>query len=253
MSATEIVKKGVGTYNKDNRDNKDNKNNYCERDNKFSPRSLGIASDEALESILDNHLSLTSSQEGGALLHLSQAGAPTPNLDSDQIKGCIFQLFDNGETAKQRYKFKIRLNLTDGTNPEFIASLTKDFRNFRKYIPEPYRQDIIDMANEERKLIKRQTGSFPYCGKLHLNTAHNPTATKQIEPNTFVVVWWDPEDKGWSGIIKFQDWVKEFDLFTEYLTVKQKAMGVKCQDNWQNPKFDKRVRPLTWAEQRAQK
>lgn len=251
MSATKNLQKGVDAYNKDNRDNKENKNNYCKQDNQLSPISLGLASYEALESESESQVPLASSQEEGALPHLSQARAPTP-LDSDQIRGCILQLFDNGEAARQRYKFKVRLNLTDGTNPEFIASLTKDFRNFRKYIPEPYRDSIIELVQDERRWVKQNTGSYPYCGKLHLNTANNPTATKQIEPNTFVVVWWDPEDKGWTGIIKFQDWIHKFDLFTEYLTAKQKAMGVKCQDNWQNPKHDKRVRPLTWAEQRQQ-
>lgn len=256
LSSPIFSNKGVDTYNKDNRDNKDNKNNYCHQeddDNSFLIPSVGIASVEALCPEDFSSKPLAFSQEGGALLHLSKATAPTPPapLNADQIKGCIFQLFDNGETARQRYKFKIRVNLTDKTNPEFIASLTKDFRNFKKYIPEPYRQDIIDMVSEERHRIKRLTGSFPYCGKLHLNTGM--TGTKQIEPDTFVIVWWDPEEKGWSGIIKFQNWAHEFDLFTEYLTAKQKAMGVKCQDNWQNPKYDKKVRPLTWAQQRGLK
>jgi len=241
----EILQKGVDTYNIDNRDNKDNKNNYCLRDNNsVSLISLGVASDEALKT---NDLSSCQKRETESQLSVA-GGAPTP-LDQDQLRGCIFQLFDNGETARQRYKFKIRLNLIDKTNPEFIASLTKDFRNFKKYIPEPYRQDIIDMVQEERHRIKQLTGSFPYCGKLHLNTGN--TGNSQIEPDTFVIVWWDPEEKGWSGIIKFQNWAHEFDLFTEYLTAKQRAMGVKCQDNWQNPKYDKKVRPLTWAQKRG--
>jgi hypothetical protein len=252
MSATEILQKGVGTYNKDNRDNKENKNNYCERDNKFSPISLGLASEEALETEIIDQGSLTSGQERGALPYLCQAGAPTPELDSDQIKSCILQLFDNGEAAKQRYKFKIRLNLIDGSNPEFIASLTKDMRNFRKYIPEPYKEDIIKFAKHIRAQVKQQHDTIAYLGKLHMNNSDNPRATKQIEPNTFVGVWWDPVERGWSGTILFQNWHHNFDLFTDYLTAKQKSMGVKCQDNWQNPKYDKRVRPLTWAEQRAQ-
>ena len=251
MSATKNLEIGVGAYNKDNRDNKENKNNYCERDNKFSPISSGLASDEAPESDQEDQRSLSFGQKTGALPHLSQARAPTP-LDADQIKSCILQLFDNGETARQRYKFKVRLNLTDGTNPEFIASLTKDFRNFRKYIPEPYKDDIIKLARHIREQVKKQHNNIAYVGKLHMNDATDPRATKQIEPNTFVSVWWNPEERGWSGTILFQNWHHQFDLFSEYLTAKQKSMGVKCQDNWQNPKYDKRVRPLTWAEQRQQ-
>ena len=242
------LKKGVDTYNLDNRDNKENENNYCPSDhNSFHIQSLGIASYEAQSP-------LGSCQVAKAEpIVLVEATAPTP-LSRDQIKSCVYQLFDNGEKALQRYKFKIRFNLTDGSNPEFIASLTKDFRNFKKYIPEPYRQDIIDMVSEERKRIKKVFGHYPYCGKLHFTTGTNKRgATNQIEPDTFVIVWWNPEDKGWSGIIKFQNWAHEFDLFEQYLTDKQRTMGVKCQDSWKNPKYDRTVRPLTWAQQRGLK
>lgn len=244
---------GVGTYNIDNRDNIDNKDNYCLGDNNsVLTSSIGIASVEALspEDLLSGLLSFSQKKEAMPQL-LVAATAPTP-LTANQMRSCIFQLFDNGEAALQRYKFKLRLNLTDGTNPEFIASLTKDFRNFKKYIPEPYRQDIIDMVGQERARIKQLTGGFPYCGKFHFSPGiKNRTATKQTEPDTFVIVWWDPEEKGWSGVLKFQNWAHEFDLFTDRLTVKQRAMGVKCQDTWKNPKYDKTLRPLTWAEQRA--
>ena len=239
-------KKGVDTYNLDNRENIDNENNYClSDDNSFLIQSLGIASYEALSPLGSSQLAGTKS------LSLLSATAPTP-LSADQIRSCVYQLFDNGEQALQRYKFKIRFNLTDGTNPEFIASLTKDFRNFKKYIPEPNRQDVIDDVNQERKRIKQLFGHYPYCGKLHFKTnIKTKGATNQIEPDTFVIVWWNPEDRGWSGIIKFQQWAHEFDLFEQYLTDKQRAMGVKCQDNWKNPKHDKTVRPLTWAQQRG--
>jgi hypothetical protein len=244
------MQKGVDTYNKDNRDNKENKDNYCERDNQFSSCSLGLASSEALKSDGSSQVPLACSQEEGALPHLVQARASTP-LDKSQIKSCIMQLFDNGEAARQRYKFKIRLNLTDGTNPEFIASLTKDMRNFRKYIPQPYTVEIIDAVSQLRRDIKQQTGLWPYVGKLHMNTQDNPRAAKQIEPNTYVLVWWDAEEKGWSGGLHFHNWQHKFDLFTDYLTAKQRAMGVKCQDTWKNPQYDTRPRPQTWAQQRG--
>jgi len=247
-SVQENLKKGVDTYNKDNKENKENKNNYCPLDyNSFQIQSLGIASYEALSP-------LDFSQVAKAEPIVSvEATAPTP-LTADQIRSCVYQLFDNGEQALQRYKFKIRFNLTDGTNPEFIASLTKDFRNFKKYIPEKNRQLIIDVAADERKRIKKLTGSWPYLGKLHANPgagAHRKTI--QIEPDTLVVVWWDAEERGWSGVVKLQNWVHEFDLFDQYLTAKQKSQGVRAQDNWQNPKYNRTVRPLTWAEQRGQK
>lgn len=234
--------KGVGYYNIDNKENRDNKDKILVgTDNASSCRSLGVVAYATQE---------VKTQE--ALSHVSQAGAPTP-LDADQIRSCIMQLFDNGEAATQRYKYKLRLNLVDGTNPEFIASLTKDLRNFKKHVPGANRQEIIDLAQEERRRIKRLTGTWPYIGKLHLNAGFGDhRKTIQIEPDTLVVVWWDPEQRGWSGVVKLQNWAHEFDLFDEYISPKQAAQGVRAQDNWQNPKYDKRQRPKTWAEQRQE-
>lgn len=243
--------KGVGYYNKDNRDKRDKKDKILPvTDNSVSSLSLDLVAyaTQKSDSPLDE-----AKREGALPCMPVVVGAPTP-LDADQIRSCVFQLFDNGEQSTQRYKYKIRLNLTDGTNPEFIASLTKDLRNFKKHIPEPNRQEIIDMAMEERRLIKKTTGSWPYIGKLHLNTGFgNDKKTIQNEPDTLVIVWWDSEERGWSGIVKIQNWVHKFDLFDEYITAKQRAQGVRAQDNWQNPKYDKKPRPLTWAEQRLGK
>ena len=256
MTSKQILEKilatrGVDTYNIDNKDNKDNKNNYSERDNRFALSSFGLASDEALVNSLcvlsESPLDLAKG-EGALPLVSGEDEAPTP-LDINQVERLIIQLFDNGEEAFQRYKLKVRLNLTDKTNPEFIASLTKDLRNFKKYIPEPYRDEIIEMAVQERKRIKEQFGVYPYIGKFHLNTGIG--GTSQIEPDTLAIVWWDDENKGWSGIFKIQNFAREFDLFTDRITAKQKLMCVKAQDNWINPKYDKKVRPKTWAQQRG--
>lgn len=245
---TENLQKGVGYYNIDNRENRDKRDKILtDTDNPFPISPLDVVANATLKS---GESPLDEAKREGALPSMSLATAPTP-LDADQIKGCVFQLFDNGEQSTQRYKYKLRLNLTDGTNPEFIASLTKDLRNFKKYVPGANRQQIIDIAMEERKRIKAMTGSWPYIGKLHLNAGvGDHKKTIQIEPDTLVVIWWDPEERGWSGAVKFQNWVHEFDLFEQNLTAKQRALGVRAQDNWQNPKYDKRVRPQTWAEKR---
>jgi len=242
-----ITKKGVESYNTDNTEKRDK---TLTTDNDFSHSISGIEADASLKLPLESPLDLANG-EGTKSSLLPEATAPTP-LTADQIRSCVFQLFDNGEESSQRYKYKLRLNLIDGTNPEFIASLTKDFRNFKKYIPEPNRQQIIDVATAERRRIKQLTGNWPYLGKLHSNPgagAHRRSI--QIEPDTLVVIWWDPEERGWSGAVKLQNWVHEFDLFDHYLTAKQKSQGVRAQDNWQNPKYDQRVRPLTWAQQRG--
>lgn len=252
-------KKGVGYYNIDNKDNENNEDKLLSTNNRFSLISSGIAADAALfdSSGISSESPLDLAKRKGALPCLSgQVGAPTPPapLDINQVERFIIQLFDNGENAYQRFKLKVRLNLTDKDNPEFIASLTKDLRNFKKYIPEPYRDDIIEMVTQERKRIKEQYGVFPYMGKFHLNVGAGPkkkNTCNQIEPDTFALVWWDDENKGWSAIFKIQNFARECDLFTQYLTANQKAMGVKAQDNWTNPKFDKRVRPQTWAQRRG--
>ena len=243
--------RGVHYYNEDNKENKDNEDNYSEHENRFRPISFGLASLSAPPSSSPCSDAVALPQEEEDL----SSSEPRP-LDSDQVERFIIQLFDNGPDAFQRYKLKIRLNLVDKENPEFIASLTKDIRNFKKYIPEPYRNEIIQMAQEERQRIKKQFGIYPYLGKFHLNVGAAKGKKKvcnQIEPDTFAVVWWDDENKGWSGIFKIQNFAREFDLFTDYLTPKQKLQGVKAQDNWTNPKYDKTVRPKTWAEKRALK
>lgn len=260
MATKEITSKnlakGVGYYNIDNTDKKYKKENIKDTENPFLLISSGIEADASLkttfETPLESPLDLANGE--GALPSVSPvATEPTP-LDADQIKSCIFQLFDNGEGSTQRYKYKLRLNLTDNTNPEFIASLTKDLRNFKKYIPGPNREQIIEVAMAERKRIKALTGNWPYIGKLHFNPGlgtHRKTI--QIEPDTLVIIWWDPEERGWSGAVKLQNWVHEFDLFETYITPKQKAQGVRAQDNWQNPKYEKKNRPQTWAQKRGMK
>ncbi len=251
MSATKNLletEKGVVYYNTYNKNNSYNEYNVP---NRLRSLSLGI---EAYASPSPEDLS--SSQEGAEPLTVVPGTQAATPLNDDQVKGWIAQLFDNGETAFQRYKFKLKLNLTDNTNPEFIASLTKDMRNFKKHLPEQNRQAILDYVNGKRKEIKSQTGSFPYVGKFHLNQGLKNKQQKTsnlVEPNTLVIVWWDYENRGWSASFLVQDFHQEFDLFSEYLTAKQKLQGIKAQEHWQNPKYDRRVRPLTWAQQRQLK
>lgn len=237
--------KGVVYYNTDNEDNLYNEDNSC---NRFSRLVLGLATDVAL-----SPGGLSFSQEGAEpLTVVLDNQAPTP-LDEDQVKSWIAQLWDNGEGAFQRYKFKIRLNLTDGTNPEFIASLTKDMRNFKKHLPDLDREAILSYVNQRRHEIKKQTEHFPYVGKFHLN--QGPRIKKhqvcnQVEPGTLVIVWWDTENKGWNAEFLIENFSQQLSLFTEYLTKRQRSLGVKAQDSWRNPKYDITVRPKTWAQQR---
>lgn len=241
------TKKGV-QYNKDNKENKNNKDNTCLTNNRFLSSSLGS---EACASS-PNEVSRLGQEEGALPCYSSQVQAPTPFLCQDMLKSAIIQFFDNGEETAQRYKLKIRLNLVDGEDVEFIANLTKDHRNFKKYIPEECREDIIQLSTLMRKDIKKTFGAWPYIGKFHLNE-HSSISRTQIEPWTFACVWWDEEAKGWSGFIKVYEFEYEFDLFNNHLTAKQKNSRVKAQHIWKNPKYDTTPRNKTWAQQRLEK
>ena len=176
-------------------------------------------------------------------------------LTEDMIERAPIQFWDNGEGSFRRYKLKVRLNIVDDDeNPEFIASLTKEMRDFRKYIPEECRDQIMKKAKHIRGQVKDKYGVYPYLGKFHLANTWNKgqRQANQIEPWTLAAVWWDQEEKGWSGLVWIHDWAYEFDLFEDNLTAKQKTAGCKAATLYINPKHDKRVRPKTWAQRRAE-
>jgi hypothetical protein len=237
-------------------------------------RGVGYYNEEELRIKKDNLLLKKENKFSSSSSDLSPVGSETPDfvntkspgdlgegvvasesefwLTESMIDRAPIQLFDNGEQAFQRYKFKIRLNLhghDHKNSPEFIASLTKDFRNFKRYIPADCRQDIIDRAHGVRQDIKSRFGSYPYIGKLHLNQGKINKVCNQIEPWTLVAVWYDSEERGWSGVLWFHDWTYRFDLFDNNVTAKQKSVGVKASILYINPAHDQRQRPKTWAEQ----
>ena len=238
-------------YNIDNKDNKENKDNTLSTNNGFSSPFTGVVA----YATPDSHRSHLSSGQSGvendsSLVEITQ---PTPLLTEDMIKRASIQMFDNGETSAQRYKIKIGIDLIDGERVEFIASLTKDMRNFKKYIPEQSRDMIINLANAFRKDTKQRLNTYPYLGKFHMNQGRGRHIHSQIEPNTFVALWYDTEEKGWCGELMIYDWMHRFDLFDEYVTDRQKKSGLKCQDIWTNPTHDIKERPKTWAELRKSK
>lgn len=183
--------------------------------------------------------------------------AATPLLNRAMVERAIVTFFDNGETAKQRYKIAIRINLKNEdikTSPEFIAPLTKDGRSFRRYTAPGTKDDLIDFHNEMRQYVKQQgIDNKPYFGKFHLNQNNwnNGMSKIQVEPHSYASVWYDGE--GWSGVIKIYDFILPFDLFNSNITERQTKMGVKSTYLWQNPRYEKKQRPLTWAEKRLKK
>ena len=224
-------------YNKDNIDNKDKKDNKV---NWLEP-SIG-------------HEAKASDEHSVHLVHPSREGSPDPRarvpqilLDEDEIRSSVCQFIDNGENARQRYKLKVRINLYPKGDVEFIASMGKHIPSFKRHIPEPNREQILKLALQTYKEIKTKHGHAPYIGKFHLK---GTSRTINIEPDTFAAVWYNPEYKSWQGLLKIQNWWRSFDLHTDRLTLKQTSIGVKGQDVFTNPKYDRRVRPLTWAQRR---
>lgn len=170
-----------------------------------------------------------------------------PVLDEDQVLRCVIQLFDNGEGQRQRYKLKVRLNLKDGSNAEFVAPLTKDRRNFVRYIPEPGRSEIIKAADQFNKQIKSKYNVNAWLGKPHFNRGRSQTKTRnQVEPESFVGVYYKQQERSWAGILKIYDFAILFDLYND-MTFKQSLSGVKGQTLWINPKYQQ-PRPPTWAQ-----
>lgn len=241
-------KKRCRLYNIYNKDNKENENNRL-IDNQLSPSSSGIGANAPL---INPEVVSCQKEEAEPSDSSPVNQAPTPMLDEDMIKTAVMQFFDNGEQASQRHKLKIRINLVDGEDVEFIASLTKDARNFKKFIPAECKEIVTAEAMAIRKQIKKTKDVYPYIGKFHFNT-HKKHVHAQTEPFTWVAIWWDAEYKGWSGILRIYDWYHEFDLFAEFITEKQKKSGVKAQTTYSNPKNDTRVRAKTWAERRMEK
>jgi len=246
---SKISTNGVGYNNKDNKDKEDNIDKACQMNNAFS---TSLSAEEADASSYLNEFRCEVSPLGAEPACLLVNPQPTP-LNETQIKRALIQLFDNGESSSQRYKLKIKFNLTDGDNPEFIASLTKDMRNFKKYIPQECQTEILHFASQITKNVKSEFNVKPYIGKLHLNQGRGRHIHSQIEPYTAVAIWWNQEYKAWAGVLMFQDWLYEFDLFNEYITDAQQKQGVRGQTLFINPKYDTRIRPKTWTEQRLAK
>ena len=243
------MKTGVH-YNIDNIDNKKNKDNTLWMSNGFLLPSNGVVTD-VTPSPTKDHVSPGQQTKENDSSQCELAQCTPLGLSADDVQRAIIQMYDNGESAAQRYKLKVGIDLVNGERVEFIASLTKDMRNFKKYIPEESKEMIIGLATAFRKDIKQRFHTYPYLGKFHMNQGRGRHVHSQVEPHTFVAVWYDAEEKGWCGELMIYDWTHRFDLFDDYVTEKQKKTGLKCQDTYINPKHDKTERPLTWAQQRA--
>lgn len=231
-----FLDKGRNTYNKDNEENKDKKDNKV---NSLGSSSLGSSADASpLGKPIGQQELLDSEAEPDSVL-----------LDCDRIKSSIIQFIDNGEKFRQRYKLKVRINLTTKKHVEFIAPMNKNIQDFKRHIPGSNREQILQLAYDIRADVKKEFDIWPYIGKFHFNT-HSRNIN--IEPDTFAAVWYSNLDQGWICLVKIQNWFRAWDLPNDRLTEKQIQIGVKGQAVYKNPAYDTRVRPLTWQQMREQ-
>lgn len=257
MTTVKNLNSGVGYYNKENKENTKNKENevniyknevtsFCDKENICLSDGSGLASLSASQtSVLhDTAIPVATS---------NPTGNPAEVLNEDMISRAVIQLWDNGEKSRQRYKLRVRFNLIDKENPEFIAAVSKDMRNFKKYIPEECYDEIVELARNLRVQIKEHFHTYPLIGKFHYNNGWSEEKQKayiQIEPWTFAGAWYDTHHEGWEAWLKVYDWQAKISLSDEYLTDNQKKQGVIAQAVWTNSKYNTTQRPKTWAERR---
>ena len=117
----------------------------------------------------------------------SEYQAPTsPNdlIKPLHVKRCILQYYQNtGANKLQKHKLKIRLNCDFGDGEEsveFIAALTQDLGNFKKYHPESSREFIQAWTDHARSEIKKTYDIKPHLGKFHNNGGWDRSEERRV-------------------------------------------------------------------------
>ena len=233
MADKKIFQNGVGYYNIDNvLITKDNKENI--------PNNISSIGTEAVASF-----QLTPSQEEAKPRGIDRIQAPTPTLPSeDTILKMITQIFHN-ENSTQKHKIKVRLNHTDNVNTEWIATMNKDPRVFRKHNDLQLARAWIQKT---REIFCEQDGyKTPYYGKFHCHKDHNGVipGTKK-EPGCFASMAYNSLDESWYSMIAIYDWIGVYE-YDYNISKRQREQGVKAQLIYTNPKLYSQRNPDTYA------
>jgi hypothetical protein len=171
-------------------------------------------------------------------------------IKTDEIKRAIVQYWHN-PTDKIQHKLKVTMNCDFGNGEEtieWIAAMTKDLGNYKKYHPECSRDAMIDWAMTNRKIIS-ESGSKPYMGKFHESRRWNQKSANfnQTEPYTSALLFWHEGQKTWNVMLRLYDWSICQVLSKDNISAKQK--NLKAQTLWLNPTHYPPIqRPLTWAQ-----
>ena len=183
--------------------------------------------------------------------------SPPDYIQPEQIKRCIVQYYHNQGSAKvQERKLKVRLNCDFGDgeeNIDFIATLTTDLSNFKKYHPEESREFIHNWTMNCRSQVNHEFGVKPYMGKFHENNGWRPgrSQVNQIEPWTSCLLWYDKDKRIYRCLLRIYQWEEIFELSDETVNEKQKKTNLKAQKLWYNPTHLNLQRPKTWAQKRG--
>lgn len=251
--------KEVGYYNKEiikkqQRNNKDIAKEQCIA----SPSSFGFV---AIAPQVNPEVVLLPEEEEGSLDPIPVNEGPTSppkHITEDHIKRAVVQFYHNqGESKTQERKLKIRLNCDFGSgkeeNVDFIATLTNDLSNFKRYHPPESQEYIHAWTMSSRKQIKDKFDVKAYMGKFHDNAGwqQGKARTNQIEPWTACLLWYNKNTRTYFCLIRIYDWEGLFELTDENINEKQKKTNLKAQKLWYNPKHLNIQRPKTWAQKRG--
>lgn len=198
----------------------------------------------SLESEANASQELSSCQEVAKPESISETQAPTPPSE-DNVSKMITQIFYNTNST-QKHKIKVRLNHTDKTNTEWIATMSKDLRVFRKHNDLTQARSWIQYTREQ---FAQELGyKAPYFGKFHCHKdSQGLVQGIQKEPNCFASMSYNTQDESWYAMIRIYDWIGVYEYDYNF-TKKQKAQGVKAQLVYTNPKVYQLRGHQTWAQ-----
>ena len=194
----------VGYYNKEIIKKKQRDNKECNKDliekQLMSTSSFGLVAYapevSSPEGLLSERGQEIAKQDFSH--HLYQAPtSPNDLIKSLHVKRAVVQYYQNTQSNQlQKHKLKVRLNCDFGDgeeNVEFIAALTQDLGNFKKYHPECSREYMQQWTEGTRTAIKRAYDVKAYMGKFHNNNGwrQGHSQVNQIEPWTAVLVYYN--------------------------------------------------------------
>lgn len=232
---------GYDVYNKE--EYKDNKREYISTESSLlsSGRTSSSDQEELSQGSLD-----PAERESGI------GSAAESNLTQDMVKRAYITFFKN----PKRNSLSIRLNLADGTNAQFIASLQpqSNLTSFLRHTG-AHKEQARQWFTALRTHCKDTYGNRPQTGKFHENNYLKTDRLQptNVEPGCYASVVYDPREQQYKAWLMIYDFSLEcIDLDNSNLSDAQRANNVRGSHLYINPTHDTRKRPLTWAEKRRQ-